>query len=488
VVARKGKIETGSDSFKLISELPFDSQRKAMSVLVREADGSWQVFSKGAPEVILKLCTHELRNNSPDPLSDERRESIAQHNSKLASRALRVLALAYRPQAEGERTIREEDLIFLGLAGMIDPPREEAKMAVSACHTAGIQPVMITGDHPATAEAIAREIGILRDQSAVMSGRELEAIDDEALRERVATTSVYARVSAEHKLRVVQAWQARGQIVAMTGDGVNDAPAVKAADIGIAMGITGTDVTKEASDMVLTDDNFRSIVSAVEEGRSIFDNIRNVVHYLLSCNAGEVLFMFFAALVGWPVPLAAIQILWINLVTDGLPALALAMEPPDRQIMRRPPRPPREPVLTLRYGAAILMHGTLIAAVAAIAFWWVYQGDSSNLPAARTVAFCVTAFAQLCFSLGCRSDRYTLPQLGLFSNPQLLGAIALSGILQALVVSVETIQPFFDVEVSPGGYWWLIAGLSLLPVTIIETAKLALAAMRPATDEAPQRA
>jgi Ca2+-transporting ATPase len=479
VVARKGQVDTSSESFKLISELPFDSQRKAMSVLVREADGNWQVFSKGAPEVILKLCSHELRGGKREPLSEERREAIAQHNAKLAAKALRVLALAYRPQSEGDRTIREENLVFLGLAGMIDPPRQEAKLAVSACHTAGIHPVMITGDHPATAEAIAREIGILQDESAVLSGRELEAIDDETLRERVAGTSVYARVSAEHKLRVVEAWQARGQVVAMTGDGVNDAPAVKAADIGIAMGITGTDVTKEASDMVLTDDNFRSIVSAIEEGRSIFDNIRNVVHYLLSCNAGEVLFMLFAAVVGWPVPLAAIQILWINLVTDGLPALALAMEPPDRQIMRRPPRPPREPVLTLHYGAAILMHGALIATVAAIGFWWVYQGNSQNVDAARTVAFCITAFAQLCFSFGCRSDRYTLPQLGLFSNPQLLGAIAISGILQVLVVSVPAIQPLFEVKVSPGDHWWLIAGLSILPVTIVESVKLLWAAFSP---------
>jgi Ca2+-transporting ATPase len=324
---------------------------------------------------------------------------------------------------------------------------------------------------------VAEELGLLTDDGSVLTGQELEALTDEQLVGRVDRVGVYARVSAQHKLRVVNAWRGRGQVVAMTGDGVNDAPAIKAADIGIAMGITGTDVTKEASDMVLTDDNFRSIVSAVEEGRSIFDNIQNCVRYLLTCNAGEVLFMFFAAIVGWPVPLAAIQILWINLVTDGLPALALAMEPPDRDVMRRPPRPPREPVLTFRRGTLILVQGALIAAATAFGFWYVYQGRPEALGHARTVAFCVLAYAQLFFSFACRSDRYTLPQLGLFTNLHLLAAILVSGLLQFSVVMVPIARPVFEVTSHSVTEWLLVMCLALVPVTIVEVSKLLLAAV-----------
>jgi Ca2+-transporting ATPase len=364
---------------------------------------------------------------------------------------------------------------------MIDPPREEAKPAVCSCRTAGISPVMITGDHPATARAIASELGILADGDGVMSGQELEDATDDELTAEVQRISVYARVSAEHKLRVVKAWQRRGQVVAMTGDGVNDAPAVKAADIGIAMGMAGTDVTKEASDMVLTDDNFRSIVSAVEEGRSIFDNIQNIVHYLLACNAGEVLFMFFAAVIGWPMPLAAIQILWINLVTDGLPALALALEPPDRDVMQRPPRPPHEPVLTFRRGGLILFHGTLVVTATAIGFWLVYQNREQRLGQARTVAFCVLAYAQLFFSFACRSQRHTLPQLGLFTNPYLLAAILFSAGLQLGVVLLPFARPVFEVTTSlPREGWLLVFLLALAPVTVVEIGKLLMVAVNPA--------
>jgi Ca2+-transporting ATPase len=473
VAALKAGIEAHDREHHVLYEIPFDSDRKAMSVVVRGLAGKPVMHTKGAPEMILAKCIAERRGGKVETLTDDRRGQIMQWNSEMAGRALRVLALAYREHAETQETEYDEsNLIFAGLVGMIDPPREEAKAAVQKCRAAGIHPVMITGDHPATALAIARELHIAAEDGRVVTGQELNDLSDDELSAQVDQISVYARVSAEHKLRVVRAWKARGQIVAMTGDGVNDAPAVKAADIGIAMGVTGTDVTKEASDMVLTDDNFASIVNAVEEGRGIFDNIQKFVHYLLSCNAGEVLLMFFAALIGWPVPLLAIQILWINLVTDGLPALALGMEPPERDIMTRRPRPPHEAVITRERGLLILFHGTLVATVAAVGFWIIYQGDESHLARARTVTFCITAFAQLFFAIGCRSQRYTMPELGLFSNPHLFGAIVISGLLQLSVVMLPLAQPVFEVTTHPSWEWLLVFLLALTPVTIIEVGKL----------------
>jgi Ca2+-transporting ATPase len=472
VAAMKAGIEPAAGTRDVVFEIPFDSQRKEMSLVIRRGDGITVMYTKGAPEVVLAECTHELRSGRSEPLTDERRAWILERNAEMASRALRVLALAFReqPRRDGEDFV-ERDLVFAGLAGMMDPPREEAKAAVHTCRAAGIRPVMITGDHPQTALAIARELRIAGDSERAISGQQLDELSDEQLAHEVEHLSVYARVSAEHKLRVVQAWKARGQIVAMTGDGVNDAPAVKAADIGIAMGVTGTDVTKEASDMVLLDDNFASIISAVEEGRGIFDNIQKFIHYLLSCNAGEVLFMFFAAIVAWPTPLLAIQVLWINLVTDGLPALALGMERPEPDIMRRRPRPPREGVITLERGLRILFHGLLIAAAAAVGFWVTYDGEQS-LPMARTTAFCIMAFSQLFFSFACRSQRYTLPQLGLFSNPQLLLGIVISGLLQLCVVTLPFAQGLFETGTHLAGEWLLVFGLALAPVTVIELGKL----------------
>ncbi len=472
VAALKAGIEARDREQHVLFEIPFDSERKTMSVVLRGSDGARVMYSKGAPEVILAKCISERRGGQVEPLSDERRRQIMQDNSEMAGRALRVLGLAYRDHSATQGTDYDEtDLIFAGLVGMIDPPREEAKEAVRRCRAAGIRPVMITGDHPETALAIARELHIAGDEDRVVTGQDLNALSDEQLQSQVDQIAVYARVSAEHKLRVVKAWKQRGQIVAMTGDGVNDAPAVKAADIGIAMGVAGTDVTKEASDMVLTDDNFASIVNAVEEGRGIFDNIQKFVHYLLSCNAGEVMLMFFAALIGWPVPLAAIQILWINLVTDGLPALALGMEPPERDIMTRPPRPPLEAVITQKRGLLILFHGTLIATVAGLGFWLIYQGDETQLARARSVAFCVCAFAQLFFAIGCRSQHSTMLSLGLFTNPHLFGAIIVSGLLQFSAVTLPFAQPVFEVATHLSSEWLLIGVLSLTPVTIIEIVK-----------------
>jgi Ca2+-transporting ATPase len=473
IAALKAGVERVSREEHIVYEIPFDSERKAMSVVVREPHGELVMYTKGAPEVILAKCCSERRSGQIASLTDARRIEIKRISAEMASRALRVLALAYREWPGNDVAVHEEsDLVFAGLVGMIDPPREEVKEAVRRCHEAGIRPVMITGDHPATALAIARELHIAGDSARAVTGQELDTMSEAQLVQQVEDIAVYARVSAEHKLQVVRALKARGQVVAMTGDGVNDAPAVRAADIGIAMGISGTDVTKEASDMVLTDDNFASITNAVEEGRGIFDNIQKFLHFLLSSNASEVLFMLFAALMGWPAPLLAIQILWINLITDGLPALALGVEPPEPDIMRRRPRRPHEPVITLRRGLLMLLHGALMAAVAAIAFALVYQGSESNLPHARAVAFCTLAFTQLFYSFSCRSQRYTMPELGLFTNPPLLLAIAISCLLQLSAVTLPFTQPLFEVSAHFAWEWLLIMGLALTPVSLIEIWKL----------------
>jgi Ca2+-transporting ATPase len=479
VAALKGGISRNEPAEPVVFEIPFDSDRKRMSVVVKLADGRRELETKGATEAVLPCCVAERRDGEDVPLSESRRREILAAAEGLAGRALRVLSLACRPLGADESVEHEPDraerqLVHVGLVGMIDPPRDEVKQAVERCRTAGIRPVMITGDHPATALAIARELGLADGAGRAVTGAELDRLDQAALVAAAPAVTVYARVSAEHKLRVVEALEEAGAVVAMTGDGVNDAPAVKAADIGIAMGITGTDFTKEASDMVLTDDNFASIVAAVEEGRGIYDNIQKFIHYLLSCNAGEVLVMFVAALAGWPAPLAAIQILWLNLVTDGLPALALGLEPPERDIMERPPRPPREAVITPARGALILIHGVIVAAASLGAFWWSWRGDPERLPHARTVTFCVAAFSQLLFAIGCRSDRVTAFGLGFFTNPWLLGAIVVSMLLQVSVVTLPYAQDVFQVGAELGRDWLLVAGLSLVPVTLIEVAKCAV--------------
>ena len=476
VAALKAGIERNEAAEHPLLEIPFDSERKTMSVVVGLTDGRRLMYSKGAPEALLPKCTAEQVEGRVVPLSELRRQEILGSAAAMAERALRVLALGWRDYGNhggdaGHSADQEHDLVFSGLAGMIDPPRDEAREAVARCRSAGIRPVMITGDHPATALAIARELGMADGTGRAATGADLDMLSDEALATEVASISVYARVSATHKLRVVQAWQARGEVVGMTGDGVNDAPAVNAADIGIAMGITGTDVTKEASDMVLTDDNFASIVNAVEEGRGIYDNIQKFIHYLLSCNAGEVLLMLVAALAGWPPPLAPIQILWLNLVTDGLPALALGLEPPEPDIMNSTPRPPKEPVITWSRGLMMLFHGTLVAAVCLFAFWTSYRGDPAKMPHARTFTFCVAAFAQLFFAIGCRSDRVTAIAQGFFTNPWLLGAIVISSLLQVTVVMLPFAQPVFEIGSDLGRDWIIVILLALIPVTVIEITK-----------------
>ncbi|MBI3465348.1 MAG: cation-translocating P-type ATPase [Planctomycetes bacterium] len=474
VAAMKAGIDVNLDR-KLSYEVPFDSERKAMSVVLRELRGP-VMYTKGAPEVVLAKCVGELRDQEVRQLTDQRREELARINNEMASRALRVLALAYRELPHDGAAIHEEqDLVFAGLVGMIDPPREEVKEAVRKCHDAGLRPIMITGDHPATALAIARELGIASATDRAVTGFELGAMSDEELGRRVDGIPVYARVSAEHKLRVVNAWKSRGEVVAMTGDGVNDAPAVKAADIGIAMGIAGTDVTKEASDMVLTDDNFASIVSAVEEGRCIYDNIQKVLQYLLSANAGEIMLMLAASLLGWPAPLLPIQLLWINVVTDGLPALALSLEPPEPDVMRRKPRSTKASVLSLWTGFAILIQGVLIAGAALAAFAIVLQADPESpgqAGRARTAAFCVLVYSELLRALAARSRTLTLWRLGLFSNPYLLGAIGISALMQLSVVLMPYAHGVFESVEHFAWEWMLVALLASIPLAAIELGKV----------------
>lgn len=470
VAAKKAGLERDS-GVTLVQEIPFDSKRKLMSVVIKDANQRPVIYTKGAPELLLERCAFEHRNGKIELLTDERREQVLQQSRQMAKRALRLLALAYRELDAALPDFREEDLVFAGLVGMIDPPREEARTAVAKCQSAGIRPVMITGDHPATALAVAQQVNIANDSEIEITGLQLDALSDGQLAGKVGNIAVYARVSPEHKLRIVEALKANGEVVAMTGDGVNDAPAVKMANIGIAMGITGTDVTKEVSDMVLTDDNFASIVNAVEEGRGIYNNIQEFVHYLLSCNISEVALVLFAAVVGWPVPLLPIQLLWINLITDGLPALALAMEKPEPDVMNRRPRPSSEPFFTRQRGSQILIHGFVMAMVNIGGFAYAYATEGTSY--AQATAFYITTFAQLFFSFACRSHRYTLPQLGLFTNPYLFAAIAMSGILQlSLLWFPFTQHVLFKGVPRFGSDWLIIFGLALVPVSLVEIRKI----------------
>jgi Ca2+-transporting ATPase len=477
VAARKAGILAADARRCVVSQVPFDSERKAMSVLIRREGALDTIYTKGAVEVVLDLCVAEAAGGAVLSLTSDRRVQLLELAEEMSARALRVLALAYREGAQVVDGVpQERELVFAGLIGMLDPPRPEAMKAVETCRRAGIRTVMITGDHPDTALAIAKELGIApaeaTTEQCVLTGAELDAVAD--LRERVSQVSVFARVSAEHKLKLVRALQATGEIVAMTGDGVNDAPAIQVADIGIAMGRSGTDVTREAADMVLVDDNFASIVSAAEEGRAIYDNIQKVVNYLLSCNLAAVAFMLLASILGWPVPLLARQLLWINFVTDGLPALALIMEPPEGDLMNRRPRPPHEPIITWRLARRMAITGLLVTLVTAIAFHGVYDGSEASLGRARTCAFSVLAYSQLFFAFSCRSWTKTLPQLGLLSNPYLLLTILASAALQFSVVAVPLARPALGTSMLLPGEWLLVIGLALIPVSIVEVAKLAL--------------
>ncbi|MBN1425643.1 cation-translocating P-type ATPase [Candidatus Fermentibacteria bacterium] len=457
----------------LAEEIPFDSQRKRMTML-RRFDGDLVAYVKGAPDLLLDRCARILENGTVRPMDDHDRTRILEANGTMTRRAMRVLGAAYRTVEEQETVgaeIVERDLIFAGLLAMIDPPRQEVKDAVDLCKEAGIRTVMITGDHQNTAVAVATELGFFETGSEAVTGEGLESMTDEQLTGSVKRIAVYARVSPEHKLRIVKAWKRLGEIVAMTGDGVNDAPAVKEADIGVAMGITGTDVTKEVSDMVITDDNFASIVSAVEEGRGIYDNIRKFIHYLLSCNCGEMLVMLVSTFAGTPVPLLPIQILWVNLVTDGLPALALGVDPMDPHVMRRPPRPPKEPLINRRTLALILFQGTVICLCSLGVFLFVLKGGGS-IREARTMALAVLAGTQLFHSLNCRSQTESLFTLGIFTNRSLVFAFLGSFVLQFAVITLPGVRDVFKTQPLTMTQWGLVVALSSLPLWAGEVRKL----------------
>lgn len=449
-----------------VEEFPFDSTRKMMSLLTRNREGELHLLAKGAPDVLLPRCTHMLLEGKVVPLSQSLRKTVTQANEHMAAEALRVLGFAYRIVPADERWQGgdpEQGLIFVGLAGMMDPPREEVFSAIEKCRQAGIQTVMITGDHQATAEAVARHLGILPERGQVCNGSDLNRMSDAELQERVKNIYVFARVAPEHKLRIVKALQGCGHVVAMTGDGVNDAPAIKAADIGIAMGQGGTDVAKEASDLVLADDNFATIVAAIEEGRGIYDNIRKFVRYLLASNVGEIVTMFVAMLMGLPLPLLPIQILWVNLVTDGLPAIALGVDPAEEDLMQRPPRNVKESIFSGGLGIKILSRGILIGMVTLGIFWYVLQTEPDDLSKAQTMAFATLVMAQLIHVFDCRSVEKGIFSRNLMGNPWLVAAVLSSLLLLGAVIYWPPLQPVFRTVPLSAVDWFLVIVAAAIP-------------------------
>jgi len=451
-----------------IAELPFDSERKRMTVLCRGEDGYTYAYVKGAPDIIIDYCERILLDGQEKELDWQSKEKIKAMNEEMAGQALRVLALAYRripahiKEWVPERI--EKNLIFLGLMGMLDPPREEVREALRLCKKAGIKTVMVTGDHALTAMAIARDIGMLAEGQGVMRGVELDALTEEELGKKVESIGVYARVSPKHKVQIVRAWRKKNYVVGMTGDGVNDAPALKEADIGIAMGKGGTDVTKEASALILMDDNFSTIVAAIEEGRAVYNNIRKFITYLLSCNIGEVLTMFLATLIGLPLPLIPIQILWVNLVTDGLPAMALGVDSSEKDLMQRPPRKAWENIFSGGLGWKIIGRGIQIGVSTVFVFTVALYLGNGNLELARTMTFTTLVLSQLFFVFTCRSENQSIFELGFFSNLYLVGAVGVSLGLLLMALYLPILQSIFQTVPLSLEHWLLITAVSALPL------------------------
>ena len=472
---RRGKGEL-EQVFPRVGEIPFTSARKMMTTAHRLAEGGYRIISKGAPDVLIARCTGMLQGSEVRPLSGAMKAKLLSDNTALAERALRVLAVAYKDVDRVPSDDRETEsaLVFCGLIAMEDPPRPGVKEAVSQCRQAGILPVMITGDHAATALAIGRRLGMADRSSQVMTGRELDRLTDQELSQRVFDYRIFARVSPEHKVKIVKAFQQRGRVVAMTGDGVNDAPALKSADIGCAMGKNGTEVAQSAADMVLTDDNFSTIVAAVREGRGIYQNIRKTIHFLLSCNIGEILVVFAAFLLRVPTPLLAIQLLWVNLVTDSFPALALGVDPIQRDVMNAPPHRRDEGIFAGGMGFSVAVEGCLVGALALLAYTLgrvFFDADPANPVTGRTMAFCVLSLSQLVHSFNMRSE-HSVFRLGIFSNRKLVAACGLCAFLMVSVVLFPPLAALFKTTALTGFQWLLVAVLSLCPLLVVEGEKL----------------
>lgn len=457
-----------------VGEIPFSSARKRMTTLHKTEDG-WISVTKGAPDILLEKCAFCMEGSGQVPFDDRRKSMARMVNGEMAAQALRVVAVAFRQWSEKPPLTEEaleRNLVFAGMAGMVDPPRPEVKEAVHLCRQAGIRPVMITGDHVLTAEAIGRELGIYQKGDCAVTGAELDKMSDKELETAAETCTVFARVAPEHKVRIVQAFQKRGNVVAMTGDGVNDAPALKTADIGCAMGKSGTEVAKGASDLILTDDNFATIVEAVREGRGIYDNIRKAVHFLLSSNIGEILTIFVAMVLGWAAPLLPIQLLWVNLVTDSLPAIALGMEPAEENIMERPPRKNTGSLFGDGLGGRILLEGVMIGVLALLAFGigHVYFDQENGYAVGRTMAFAVLSLSQLVHAFNMRGEG-SLGKLPFCSNKWLLMAFVVGVALQCVVIMMPPLAGIFQAVPLNGEQWLLTAALALAPLPLVELEK-----------------
>lgn len=455
-----------------INEAPFDSDRKLMST-VNKYNDEFYVMTKGAVDNLIKICNTAYMNGKVIPLTEDIKTSFLNAASVMSKEALRVLGSAYKKvdNAHIEIDALEKDLTLIGLVGMIDPPRLEVKDSIALCKKAGISTVMITGDHKATAFAIAKSLDITQDENETISGVELDALSEEELNNKIDNLKVFARVSPEHKVKIVKAFKSKDNIVSMTGDGVNDAPSLKIADIGVAMGITGTDVAKGASDMILTDDNFSTIVSAIEEGRNIYNNIKKSILFLLSCNLGELISIFFAILLGWSSPLRSIHILWINLVTDSLPALSLGIDPKDKNVMNEKPRDPNENILT---GSVyfLVLNSLLIGSLTLIAFQIGITMYSDSLIHAQTMAFMVMSISQLIHSLNLRSMNKSIFKVGLFTNKPLISSILVGILLQSIILFTPALRDIFKVYLLNSYDWMWIIILSLMPLLLNEAAKL----------------
>ena len=463
-----------NDIHERVNEIPFDSDRKLMTT-VNKYDDKFIVFTKGALNSLLNLCCNIMINNKIVTLTNENKESILKYTNAMSNQALRVLGFAYKELDNSNILLNdlEKNLTFIGLTGMIDPPRPEVKDSINLCKSAGITPVMITGDHKNTAFAIASELGIASNINECLLGSEIDSMDEIKFANVISNYKVFARVSPEHKVKIVNAYKSHNNIVSMTGDGVNDAPSLKVADIGIAMGITGTDVAKDAADMILTDDNFATIINAVKEGRNVYKNIRKSIIFLLACNLGEIITLLFSILLNWPTPLAPIHILWINLITDSFPALALGVDTLDKDIMKEQPRSVNESLFS-NNKLFLLINGILISIVTLIGFQFGYIKYPNSIIHARTIAFAILSASQLFFALTLRNRKKTILSIGLFTNQYLIYSILFGIVIQSLIISVPFLSSIFKTYFITPMDWIVVITLSLIPLLINEFTKIFL--------------